>query len=177
MLEAALSTSPVVNRLLVGARMRPQKHVSRAPPRRRNIPVWALCIQFQTIGEMNPLQPGSNDLHFPTKFSQSFIVQCKACFWKQHWSYWRDAQYNAVRLFMTVVVGLVFGLIFWDKGQKMAKQQDLTNLMGAMYAAVLFLGGSNASSVQSVVSIERTVFYREKAAGMYSELPYAFAQG
>ena len=40
MLEAALSTSPVVTRLLVGARMRPQKHVSRAPPRRRNIPAW-----------------------------------------------------------------------------------------------------------------------------------------
>ncbi|OMO89081.1 ABC-2 type transporter [Corchorus olitorius] len=29
---------------------------------------------------------------------------------------------------------------------------------------------------ESVVSIERTVFYRERAAGMYSELPYAFAQ-
>ncbi|KAK4582896.1 hypothetical protein RGQ29_025889 [Quercus rubra] len=130
----------------------------------------------ELIKELSTPVPGSNDLHFPTKFSQSFIVQCKACFWKQHWSYWRDAQYNAVRLFMTVVVGIVFGLIFWDKGQKMAKQQDLMNLMGAMYAAVLFLGGSNASSVQSVVSIERTVFYREKAAGMYSELPYAFAQ-
>jgi hypothetical protein len=48
--------------------------------------------------------------------------------------------------------------------------------MGATYSAVLFLGASNASSVQSVVSIERTVFYRERAAGMYSELPYAFAQ-
>ncbi len=44
MLEAALSTSPVVTRLLVGAPVRPQKHVSRAPPRRRNMPAWALCI-------------------------------------------------------------------------------------------------------------------------------------
>lgn len=50
------------------------------------------------------------------------------------------------------------------------------NLLGAMYAAVLFLGATNASAVQSVVAIERTVFYRERAAGMYSELPYAFAQ-
>lgn len=48
--------------------------------------------------------------------------------------------------------------------------------MGAMYAAVLFLGGTNTSAVQSVVSVERTVFYREKTAGMYSALPYAFAQ-
>lgn len=50
------------------------------------------------------------------------------------------------------------------------------NLLGAMYAAVLFLGATNASAVQSVVAIERTVFYRERAAGMYSELPYAFSQ-
>ncbi|KAM4078556.1 hypothetical protein ACB094_09G046900 [Castanea mollissima] len=130
----------------------------------------------ELIKELSTPVPGSNDLQFPTKFSQSFIVQCKACFWKQHWSYWRNPQYNAIRLFMTVVIGVIFGLIFWDKGQKMAKQQDLMNLLGAMYAAVLFLGGTNASAVQSVVSIERTVFYREKAAGMYSELPYAFAQ-
>jgi hypothetical protein len=44
MLEAALSTSPVVTRLLVGAPVRPQKHVSRAPPCRRNMPARALCI-------------------------------------------------------------------------------------------------------------------------------------
>ena len=48
--------------------------------------------------------------------------------------------------------------------------------MGSMYAAVLFLGVQNASSVQPVVAVERTVFYRERAAGMYSALPYAFAQ-
>lgn len=50
------------------------------------------------------------------------------------------------------------------------------NAMGSMYAAVLFIGVQNSSSVQPVVSIERTVFYRERAAGMYSALPYAFGQ-
>ena len=48
--------------------------------------------------------------------------------------------------------------------------------MGSMYAAVLFLGIQNATTVQPVVAIERTVFYREKAAGMYSPMAYAFAQ-
>lgn len=52
----------------------------------------------------------------------------------------------------------------------------MLNLLGATYAAVMFLGATNASAVQSVVAVERTVFYRERAAGMYSELPYAFAQ-
>lgn len=54
--------------------------------------------------------------------------------------------------------------------------QSLFVVMGALYAASMFLGVNNASSVQPIVSIERTVFYREKAAGMYSPLAYAAAQ-
>ncbi|XP_059428884.1 ABC transporter G family member 34-like [Corylus avellana] len=130
----------------------------------------------ELIKDLSSPVPGSKDLYFPTKYSQSFPVQCKACFWKQHWSYWRNPQYNAIRFFMTIVIGTLFGLIFWNKGQKTDKQQDLINLLGAMYAAVLFLGATNASAVQAIVAIERTVFYRERAAGMYSPLPYAFAQ-
>jgi hypothetical protein len=61
---------------------------------------------------------------------------------------------------------------FITRGQS----QDLFNAMGSMYAAVMFLGVLNATSVQPVVSVERTVFYRERAAGMYSALPYAFRQ-
>ena len=49
------------------------------------------------------------------------------------------------------------------------------NLLGAMYVAMLFLGALNAFAVQSVVAIERTVFYHERAAGMNFALPYAFS--
>jgi hypothetical protein len=48
--------------------------------------------------------------------------------------------------------------------------------MGSMYAAVLYIGVQNSGSVQPVVVVERTVFYRERAAGMYSAFPYAFGQ-
>lgn len=48
--------------------------------------------------------------------------------------------------------------------------------MGSMYSACLFLGIENAMAVQPVVAVERTVFYRERAAGMYSALPYAVGQ-
>lgn len=56
------------------------------------------------------------------------------------------------------------------------KRQDLSNAMGSMYVACLFLGIENAMAVQPVVAVERTVFYRERAAGMYSALPYAVGQ-
>ncbi|CAH9131526.1 unnamed protein product [Cuscuta epithymum] len=128
------------------------------------------------ISELSTPRPGSNDLYFQTQYSQSFWSQCMACLWKQHWSYWRNTSYTAVRFLFTTVIALAFGTMFWDLGTKTRRRQDLFNAMGSMYAAVLFLGVQNSSSVQPVVAVERTVFYREKAAGMYSALPYAFGQ-
>ncbi|XP_058203379.1 pleiotropic drug resistance protein 2-like isoform X3 [Rhododendron vialii] len=130
----------------------------------------------ELIKELGTPPLGSEDLYFSTKYSQPFVTQCKACFWKQHRSYWRNPQYNIIRFYMTVVIAAIFGFILWKKGQQMTKQQDLINLLGVMFAAVLFLGASNATSIQAIVVIERTVFYRERAAGMYSALPYAFSQ-
>lgn len=54
--------------------------------------------------------------------------------------------------------------------------QQVLVIMGALFSSLLFLGVKNASSVQPVVSTERTVFYREKAAGMYSPIAFAAAQ-
>ncbi|KAG4199030.1 hypothetical protein ERO13_A05G123700v2 [Gossypium hirsutum] len=128
------------------------------------------------IEDLSKPAPGAKELYFPTQYSQSFLTQCTACLWKQHWSYWRNPPYTAVRFLFTTVIALMFGTLFWDLGSKTKKIQDLSNAMGSMYAAVLFIGIQNSSSVQPVVSVERTVFYRERAAGMYSAMPYAIAQ-
>ncbi|KAM3699205.1 hypothetical protein ACB098_05G008000 [Castanea mollissima] len=128
------------------------------------------------IQELSKPAPDKKELYFPTQYAQSFFTQCIACLWKQHWSYWRNPPYTTVRFLFTIFIALMFGTMFWDLGSKTKRQQDLFNAMGSMYAAVLFLGVQNASSVQPVVAVERTVFYRERAAGMYSALPYAFAQ-
>ncbi|KAL1098918.1 hypothetical protein V6Z11_D05G129800 [Gossypium hirsutum] len=128
------------------------------------------------IEDLSKPAPGAKELYFPTQYSQSFLTQCTACLWKQHWSYWRNPPYTAVRFLFTTVIALMFGTLFWDLGSKTEKIQDLSNAMGSMYAAVLFIGIQNSSSVQPVVSVERTVFYRERAAGMYSAMPYAIAQ-
>ncbi|KAG8051397.1 hypothetical protein GUJ93_ZPchr0001g32820 [Zizania palustris] len=130
----------------------------------------------ELIEELSTPPPGSTDLNFPTQYSRSFFTQCLACLWKQNWSYWRNPSYTAVRLLFTIVIALMFGTMFWDLGTKTKKQQDLFNAMGSMYAAVLYIGVQNSGSVQPVVVVERTVFYRERAAGMYSAFPYAFGQ-
>lgn len=38
--------------------------------------------------------------------------------------------------------------------------QTLNNVIGALLVATIFLGTSNASTIQPVVDTERTVFYR-----------------
>ncbi|KAH6783734.1 pleiotropic drug resistance 4 [Perilla frutescens var. hirtella] len=118
----------------------------------------------------------TNELSFPSKYSLSNFGQFLACLWKQNLSYWRNPQYTAVRFFYTVIISLMFGTICWKFGSKRETQQDIFNAMGSMYAAVLFIGITNATSVQPVVYVERFVSYRERAAGMYSALPFALAQ-
>ncbi|KAF5767760.1 putative sulfate-transporting ATPase [Helianthus annuus] len=130
----------------------------------------------QVIREVSTPSNGSKDLFFHTEYAQPFLVQCKACLWKQHWSYWRNPQYNVTRFVTTIVIAAIFGAVFFNKGQKIQKQQDLLNMMGALFAAVVFHGAINQNAVQPIVAVERTVFYRERAAGMYSSLPYALAQ-
>ncbi|XP_024534219.1 ABC transporter G family member 37 isoform X1 [Selaginella moellendorffii] len=128
------------------------------------------------IADLRTPPPGSVDLSFPSEFPLSFGGQVMACLWKQHRSYWKNPYYVLGRLFFTLTAALMFGTMFWDVGSKRERQQDLFNLMGSMYSAVYFIGVCNAAGIQPVVSVERAVYYREKAAGMYSALPYAFAQ-
>ncbi|XP_004506880.1 pleiotropic drug resistance protein 1-like [Cicer arietinum] len=130
----------------------------------------------QLIEELGKPIPGSKEFHFPTQYSQPFFIQCLACLWKQNLSYWRNSNYTAVRFYFATFIALVFGTMFWNLGSKFTTSQGLYNALGSMYGAVLFIGVQNSSSVQSVVDVERTVFYRERAAGMYSALPYAVAQ-
>ncbi|AES92389.1 pleiotropic drug resistance-like protein, putative [Medicago truncatula] len=38
--------------------------------------------------EISTPTPGFNDLFFPTKYSQPYFMQFKACFWKRKKKYW-----------------------------------------------------------------------------------------
>ncbi|XP_050230912.1 ABC transporter G family member 29-like [Mercurialis annua] len=128
------------------------------------------------VKELSTPPPGASDLYFASKYSESTWGQFKSCIWKQWWTYWRSPDYNLVRFFFTLIAALVVGTIFWKVGAKRESANDLTVIIGAMYAAIFFIGVNNCSTVQPIVTIERSVFYREIAAGMYSALPYALAQ-
>ncbi|KQJ92711.1 ABC transporter G family member 41 isoform X2 [Brachypodium distachyon] len=122
--------------------------------------------------------PGTSDLHFPTRFPQKFREQFKACLWKQCLSYWRTPSYNLVRMVFITVACIFFGALFWQQGNinHINDQRGLFTILGCMYGVTLFTGINNCQSVMPFVSIERSVVYRERFAGMYSPWAYSFAQ-
>ena len=128
------------------------------------------------VKELSIPPSGAKDLYFTSQYAQSTWGQFKSCLWKQWMTYWRSPSYNLVRYFFTLAAALIVGAIFWKVGTNLDNANSLTIVIGAMYAAVLFVGICNCGTVQPVVAVERTVFYRERAAGMYSAMPYAISQ-
>nr|CAB3478166.1 unnamed protein product [Digitaria exilis] len=128
------------------------------------------------VKELSKPPPGSSDLYFPTQYSRSNFDQFKFCLWKQWLTYWRSPDYNLVRMFFALFTALLLGIIFWRVGRKMKSSTDLLIIIGSMYFAVAFVGFENCITAQPVIAVERTVFYRERAAGMYSAIPYALSQ-
>uniref|UniRef100_A0A453GL75 ABC transporter domain-containing protein n=1 Tax=Aegilops tauschii subsp. strangulata TaxID=200361 RepID=A0A453GL75_AEGTS len=146
-----------------------------------NPSTWMLevtsAVQEQITGiNFSQVYKNSELYEMNKKIIKELSTPPKACLWKQSQSYWRNPPYTAVKYFYTVVMALLFGTMFWGIGSKRQSQQDLFNAMGSMYASVLYMGVQNSATVQPVVAIERTVFYRERAAHMYSPLPYALGQ-
>nr|CAB3490651.1 unnamed protein product [Digitaria exilis] len=69
-----------------------------------------------------------------------------------------------------------FAQIYRDSSMYKNDQQGLFTILGCMYGTTLFVGINNCQSVMPFVSIERSVVYRERFAGMYSSWAYSFAQ-
>ncbi|KAF8650205.1 hypothetical protein HU200_064060 [Digitaria exilis] len=115
-------------------------------------------------------------LNFPPRYWPDFKAQCIACIWKQHCSYWKNPELNVTRFLSTFGVSITFGMVFWQVGSKIEDEQDVLNILGTAYTFALFLGYVNCATFQPTITMERVVYYREKASGMYSSMPYVIAQ-
>lgn len=62
---------------------------------------------------------------------------------------------------------------FWYKSKD---EQDVLNMLGTAYTFALFLGYVNCATFQPTITMERVVYYREKASGIYSSMAYIIAQ-
>lgn len=81
-----------------------------------------------------------------------------------------------MRIVMAIILALFVGVLFWKHTEILNNEQDLLNVFGAMYTGVINVGAFNELLVIPFSTVERTVMYREKFAGMYSSWSYSFAQ-
>lgn len=123
---------------------------------------------------------GSKPLDFADMKTSPIFTQFKLLLNRLFTIYWRMPRYNLIRFAVTVLVVAVFGSIFFGQGQDYLEDGNpgtLLNIAGVIFMSVLFLGATNSLTIQGVVAEQRSVFYRERAAGMYKEVPFAIAQG
>lgn len=110
-----------------------------------------------------------------SQYAAPFTVQLRACMAKAASNYWRSPAYNFTRMFVSVLVSLVFGSVFHGKGY--GTETEVVGRIGIFYMATSFSGVVNMMSIMPVMTRERAAFYREQASAMYSPLAYAVSSG
>ncbi|KAI8105725.1 hypothetical protein M9434_000307 [Picochlorum sp. BPE23] len=117
------------------------------------------------------------------QYATSFGIQAKMLLRKYFAFYWRAPHYNFIRIIMTLTIALIYGLIYLNEGKAVragsepASLSTVQNIMGLMFSLAIFNGMFNCMTVMPIIFAERSVFYRHKAASMYSARALALAQG
>eukprot|EP00668_Euglena_longa_P020059 GGOE01024953.1.p1 GENE.GGOE01024953.1~~GGOE01024953.1.p1 ORF type:complete len:1437 (+),score=454.40 GGOE01024953.1:1098-5408(+) len=104
------------------------------------------------------------------RYQATMGTQFRALLLKWLRIHWRSPSYNLTRVVICALLGLVLGSIFWQLA--ITNSQSVFSKVGVQFNAFIFIGVVFASVVQTILSTERTVYYREKAANMYR--PFLF---
>ncbi|XP_077218189.1 pleiotropic drug resistance protein 3-like isoform X2 [Tasmannia lanceolata] len=113
----------------------------------------------EMVIQLSAPPPGSEDLHFPTRFPQNGWEQFKACLWKQHLSYWRSPAYILVRFMFMIASSLLFGAVLWKHGKKIAVLQlprDATCGIDPKFAGSFYIVISLLHDADSVLRLHCT---------------------
>ncbi|PNW71465.1 hypothetical protein CHLRE_16g655450v5 [Chlamydomonas reinhardtii] len=121
--------------------------------------------------------PGSQPLAFSSRYAVSMWTQFRLLMHRALVTYWRNPPYNVLRFLVTLGMGIMFGTLYWDRGNKRTTMLGVMDIMGALYSTTVFMGISNCLTILPVINADRAVFYRERAAGMFHVLPYVLSQG
>eukprot|EP00644_Phytophthora_capsici_P007708 jgi/Phyca11/536708/estExt2_fgenesh1_pg.C_PHYCAscaffold_610002 len=98
-----------------------------------------------------------------------FWNQLKELTTKQQLTYWRNPQYNFMRMFLFPLFAIIFGTTFYQLSAASVKK--INSHIGLIYNSMDFIGVINLMTVLEVTCAERAVFYRERMSNYY-EVPY-----
>uniref|UniRef100_H3H0F9 ABC transporter domain-containing protein n=1 Tax=Phytophthora ramorum TaxID=164328 RepID=H3H0F9_PHYRM len=92
---------------------------------------------------------------------------------KQQLTYWRNPQYNFMRMFLFPLFAIIFGTTFYQLSTASVKK--INSHIGLIYNSMDFIGVINLMTVLEVTCAERAVFYRERMSNYYGPLPYSLS--
>ncbi|KAG6967188.1 hypothetical protein JG688_00006420, partial [Phytophthora aleatoria] len=92
---------------------------------------------------------------------------------KQQLTYWRNPQYNFMRMFLFPLFAVIFGTTFYQLSAASVKK--INSHIGLIYNSMDFIGVINLMTVLEVTCAERAVFYRERMSNYYGPLPYSLS--
>lgn len=122
-------------------------------------------------GEVTIMTPFS-PLHLPP-IATGFCWQFRWCVGKMTMTYWRNPQYNLMRMVALPVYAVIFGTTFLNLTEHTSAA--VNSHVGLMYNTLDFIGVINLMTVLDTVTSERVVFYRERMSNYYGPLPYAIS--
>ena len=103
-------------------------------------------------------------------YATSFWNQFKWLSYKMFTSYWRNPNYNFIRLVVSILVALLFGSAY---SQVYSNPIGIVSRIGAIVITLVFLGATALQSVLPVAFEERATYYREQQSNMYSPVVYS----
>ncbi|KAK1936977.1 ABC transporter G family member 40 [Phytophthora citrophthora] len=102
-----------------------------------------------------------------------FWNQLKELTTKQRLTYWRNPQYNFMRVALFPIFAIIFGTTFYKLSAGSVKK--INSHIGLIYNSMDFIGVTNLMTVIEVTCAERAVFYRERMSNYYGPLPYSLS--
>ncbi|GAB9471867.1 Atp-binding protein [Globisporangium polare] len=102
-----------------------------------------------------------------------FLNQMSNLAKKQRLTYWRNPQYNFLRIFLFPLFAIIFGTTFYQLETNTLKK--INSHIGLIYNSMDFIGVINLMTVLEITCAERAVFYRERMSNYYGPLPYSLS--
>jgi len=102
-----------------------------------------------------------------------FTNQMKNLAKKAARTYWRNPQYNFLRIVLFPIFAVIFGTTFYQL--QVTNIKRINSHVGLIYNSMDFIGVINLMTVLEISCAERAVFYRERMSNYYGALPYSLS--
>mmetsp|Transcript_10376 Transcript_10376/g.16931 ORF Transcript_10376/g.16931 Transcript_10376/m.16931 type:complete len:364 (+) Transcript_10376:1922-3013(+) len=101
------------------------------------------------------------------QFATSYITQIRECYWRTQRVYFRSPEYTAIRIILSLVIGVFLGGIYFQLGFE--SRYKVQSQIGIIYLAMDMIGIVSMVLVVPTTFRERDVFYRETASAYYAK--------